>query len=155
MDFTQSLDRKLEEIERPPNLPIGHYIWQINKVPEQDDFESKTTGNKFNRVTVQCVCVEPTDDVDEDDLAAYGKVAGAMNRKSFLFSDPDDDPAAFQRSLFNIRRFLGHCGVDESLTVNEGLSDLMGKTFMGELTHRADPNDPEIVYAEIGKTAEV
>jgi hypothetical protein len=153
MKFSDALDRKLEEIKRPPVLPAGHYIWQITKHPEIDEFESSKTGGTFERVTFNLACVAASDDVDPDDLANYGNVQGAGNRKTFLFSNSPDDKAAFERSEFNLRRFLGHCGVDETLSFSEALAASVGQQFLGELTHRPDPNDPEIIYAEVGRTA--
>lgn len=155
MKFSDALDRKLEEIKRPPVLPIGHYIWQVEKHPEIDEFDSTKTGTKFERVTFSLTCVQASDDVDPDDLADYGNVQGSKNRKTFLFSNSPDDKASFERSMFNLRRFLDHCGVDENLAMNEALAASVGTQVLGELTHRPDPNDPEVVYAEIGKTAQV
>jgi hypothetical protein len=155
MKFSDALDRNLEDIKRPPNLPVGHYVWQVNKLPEHDEFDSARTGTSFERVTFQMTCVEARDDVDPDELGDFGNVQGALNRKSFLFSTDEDDKAAFERSMFNLRRFLGHLGVDESLSISEALSASVGAQCVGEITHRADPNDPEIIYAEIGRTAEV
>lgn len=155
MKFSDALDRKLEEIQRPPVLPTGHYIWQVSKHPEIDEFESTRTGDTFERVTVQVSCVSASDDVDPDDLANYGSVQGATNRKTFLFTNNPEKKADFERAMFNLRRFLGHCGVSEDLAMNEALAASVGQQFLGELTHRADPNDPEVIYAEIGRTAEV
>ena len=155
MKFTDALDRKLEEVKRPPNLPTGHYVWQINKVPDREEFDSSRTGKTFDRITFQLTCVEAMDDVDPDELEEYGNVQGAMNRKTFLFSQDDEDKAAFERSVFNLKRFLEHCGVDESLSLEEGINDAVGKQVVGELTHRPDPEDPEVIYAEVNRTAAV
>jgi len=155
MNFTDALDRKMEEVKRPPNLPTGHYIWQINKVPEQETFESSRTGTTFNRLTFQVACVSAMDDVDPDDLEEYGNVAGTLNRKSFLFTQDPEEKAQFERSIFQLKRFLEHCGVDESLSLLEGTNDVVGNQFVGEITHRPDPNDTEVIYAEIGRTAAV
>lgn len=155
MKFSSALDRKLEEIKRPPNLPVGHYVWQVMKHPEIDSFESRNNGNTYERVTFQLQCVEASDDVDSDDLAEYGNVAGAVQRKTFLFSNSDDEKAAFDRSMFNLRRFLGHLGVDEGISLSEAFAASIGGRCLGEITHRPDPNDPEVIYAEVGRTAEV
>lgn len=155
MNFTDALDRKLEEVKRPPNLPMGHYIWTVSKAPEQESFESRNTGDTFDRITFQVTCVSASDDVDPDELAEYGNVAGAVNRKSFLFTQNPEEKAAFERSMFQLKRFLGHCGVDEDLSVGEALQAAVGTQFLGEITHRPDPNDPEVIYAEIRATAEV
>lgn len=155
MKFTNALDRKLEEIKRPPVPPIGHYIWQVTKHPEIDEFESNKTGGTFERVTFQLAVAQAGDDVDTDDLAEYGNVQGFQSRKTFLFSNNEDDKANFERSMFNLRRFLGHLGVSAGLALNEALAASVGQQVLGELTHRPDPNDPEVVYAEVGKTAGV
>lgn len=158
MKFSEALDRNMEEIKRPPNLPTGNYTWQVKKHPEIDEFESRNTGDTFERITFQLACVSPSDDVDTDELDAYGNVEGALNRKSFLFNTNPDEKAAFDRSLFNIKRFLGHLGLDvdeDGITLSDALAASVNAQCLGEITHRPDPNDPEIVYAEVGRTAEV
>lgn len=153
MRFTDALDRKMEEVKRPPNPPVGHYTWQVKKHPDSDSFESRNTGKTFDRLTFQMSCVAPSDDVDPDDLSEYGDVAGFITSKSFLFDNEDEQ--AFDRSMYNLKRFLEHLGVDESLSLSEALAAAVGAQCLGELKHRPDPNDAEIVYAELGRTAEL
>jgi len=153
MKFSQALDRKLEEIKRPPNPPVGHYVWQVSKHPEVTDFESQD-GKSFERVTFQITAVAPGDDVDPDELKEYGKIDGYISEKTFLFIDSEEDPAGYERSMFNLKRFLGHCGVDESLELGEALAASVGQRFLGELNHQPDKNDPEVVYARVGRTSE-
>jgi len=152
MKFSDVLDRKVEDVKRPPNPPIGHYIWQVKKQPDSEPFESRNTGKTFDRVSFQMACVEATDDVDPDELEEFGNVAGFVTTKSFLFDNEDE--TAFQRSEYNLKRFLEHLGIDESLSLGEALAASVNAQCMGELRHRPDPNDPEIVYAELGKTAQ-
>lgn len=152
MKFTDALDRKVEDVKRPPNPPVGHYIWQVRKHPDTDSFESRNTGKTFDRVSFQMSCVSPGDDVDPDDLAEYGDVTGFVTVKTFLFDNEDE--TAFERSMFNLKRFLDHLGVTEG-ELGEALAASVGAQCMGELKHRPDPNDPEIVYAELGKTASI
>ena len=151
MRFSDSLDRKLEEVKRPPNPPVGHYTWQVNKHPDMEAFESKNSGKKFDRLSFMMTCVEASDDVDPDDLSEFGNVAGFSTTKTFLFDN--DDETAFERSMYNLKRFLEHLGVDESLELSEALAVSVGTQCLGELKHRPDPNDAEIVYAELGRTA--
>lgn len=151
MKFTDALDRKMEEVKRPPNPPIGHYIWQVKKHPETDSFEARTSGKQFDKLTFSMTCIEPSDDVDPDDLADYGNVAGFITSKVFMFDNEDEQ--AFERSMFNMKRFLEHLGVDESLSLSEALAASVNAQCLGELKHRADPQDAEVVYAELGKTA--
>lgn len=154
MKFTDALDRKAEEINRPPVLPKGHYTFQITKEPEIEDFESTKTGDTFDRVTFAMAAVEASDDVDEDELNAFGNVQGQQLRKTFLFNTTDGKDADFDRSMFNLKRFLcEHGGLDEGMTLEELLASCPGVQMLGEVNHRPDPNDPEIIYAEIGRTA--
>lgn len=152
MKFTDALDRRLEDVKRPPNPPVGHYTFQVSKHPENSSFDSKATGKTFDRVEFQMKILEARDDVDPDDLEEYGDVAGFTTRNSFLFDNEDE--TAFDRSLFNLKRFLhDHLGVDPALSVSEALAAAVGAQCIGELKHRPDPNDPEVVYAELGRTA--
>lgn len=154
MKFSDSLDRKLEEIQRPPNPPIGTYQWAVEKTPAYEEFTSKA-GDGFEKLTFLLSCVEATDDVDPDDLAAYGNVQGMKQRKQFFFPTGDDKATEYARSEFNLRRFLDHLGIDETLSLGEAINACVGSQCLAELTHRPDPNDDEIVYAEVGRTAPV
>lgn len=154
MNFTQALDKSLDDVKRPAALPIGHYIWQITKHPEVSSFEGRD-GTQFERVTFNVSCVAASDDVNPGALSAYGNVQGAMNRKTFLFSNSPDDQANFDRTMFNLKRFLGHLGIGAGMSVSEGLAASIGQQFLGQITHRPDPNDPEVIYAEIGRTTTV
>ena len=153
MRFADALDRKIETIERPANMPVGHYSFQVIKHPEFSEFTSRD-GVPFDRITFVCQVASPGEDVDPDDLAAYGPYNKTQLRKQFLVADSAVDQVGHDRSMFNLRRFLEHCGVDdESLSLAEALSATVNAQFFGELTHRPDANDPEVVYQEIGRTA--
>ena len=153
MKFSDALDRTLEEIKRPANPPTGHYVWQIVKHPDIDEFTSNA-GDEFEKATFNIACVEACEDVDTDELEEYGNVIGYRSRKEFLFGDSERDQAGFDQSMFNIRRFLGHCGVDAKLSISEALAGSVGTQFMGELYHQPDKNDTEIIWARVGTTAE-
>jgi hypothetical protein len=153
MRFTDALDRKAEEIQRPPNLPMGHYTFAVKAVPEIEDFESAKTGDTFDRVQFQMACIEAQDDVDEDELTAFGNVSGQTLRKTFLFNTTEGKESEFARSEYNLKRFLvDHLGLDESMTMEELLNAAVNAQCIAEVTHRPDPSDPEIVYAELGRT---
>lgn len=155
--FTDALDRSAEEIKRPPVLPVGHYIWQIDKFPDVEEFTSSRTGDTFERLTFLMTCLSAHDDVDPDELDSFGNVSGQKNRKVFLFNTTDGKEVDYERSEYNLKRFLvDHCGVDEEgKTLGQLLEDAVGAQFLGEIKHRPDPDDPEIVYAEVGRTSAV
>lgn len=153
MKFTEALDRKLEEVKRPPVPPAGDYKMQIVKHPETDSRQSRE-GRSYDVVTFIAQLVEPVE-VDEDELEAFGNITNEQLRKQFLFFE-DAEEKDVERSLYNLKRFLGHCGIDaEGMTLGEALAESVNTQFIGEVKHRPDQNDPEIVYAEIGRTAQV
>ena len=158
MKFSDSLNRRMDDIKQPMPLPIGHYIWAIEKMPDVDTFTSKD-GDEFERVTFQIACAGVAtdfEDVDEDELAEYGDPAGARNRKTFLFNTNPEKENDFDRSLAGLKRFLGHAGMpvdDDSKSLEELIAESIGMQFYGQVTHRLDPKDDEIVYAEVGRTA--
>lgn len=149
--FSESLDRRLEEVERPANPPIGFYSFQITKHPEVDEFES-AAGDPFTRVTFQCKAIEAQEDVDEDDLAEFGDVSGFPCRKVFLFNEAEGKERDFDNSEFQMKQFMMNAGADENASRGEAMAACVNGIFLGELRHRADKYDPDIVYTEIGKT---
>jgi hypothetical protein len=154
MNFTDSLDRRLEDVKRPPVLPVGHYVCAVFKHPDLEDFESKKTGVTFDRVTFTMSVLSPHDDVDPDELAAFGNVSGGKLRHTYLFSRDEDDKANYDRSMYNLKRFLSeHLGLGDDMALNEALAASVGAQCLVEVKHRADPLNPEIVYDEAGRTA--
>jgi hypothetical protein len=156
MNFTESLDRKMEEVKRPPVLPLGHYIAAVKAHPDLEDFESSKTGVTYDRVTFQLSVVAAHDDVDPDELAEYGNVAGVPLRKTFLFSRSEDDKANYERSRFQLRQFLEeHLGMDAGMAFNEAFAACVNAQCLVELKHRPDPENPEVIYAEAGRTTAI
>lgn len=151
MDFNKALDTKASEIERPPLPPIGHYVFQVTKVPVQRESEPW----QFVEFNCRGVAVfEDADDVDADELEAFGKVTSIFTRKSFVFNTEDD--AAFAQTLHQLKTFcLDHLKIEggDKMTVKELLNASVNKQFVGQLNHRPNKNDPEQSFAEIGRTA--
>jgi hypothetical protein len=149
--FTDMLDRKAEDIKRPPLLPVGQYLIQVKKQPEQEE----TTGNDgtlYDVLRFPCAVVEAVE-VDSDELEEYGKVAGAPVRIDFLFNTDPDENAKREGSLNRLKNFLMHLQCfEEGQTVAEGLAASPGSQCMAELSHRPDPNDPENFFLEVKRT---
>lgn len=148
MRFSASLDRNMEEIERPPVLPVGHYIWTV------EDWSTEEVGKDpvWDRLTFNCLCKEATEDVDPDELAEYGKYTGKRDRKVFMFNTESE--ADFARTEFQVRQFLETLGISEG-SLGEALAQAKGRQFIGELRQRPDKNDPEVIFTEIGRTAPI
>jgi hypothetical protein len=150
MNFAEALNVKLDEIKRPPLPPRGHYVWKITKLPEM----GKMKNGEYDTVTFTCSAISPGEDVDTDQLREFGGVKNVTTIHRFLFDN--NDKTKLQRSLFNMKNFLTEhvkidVGADASL--KELLNSATGGTFLGELKYRPDPDNPEIMYVEMGKTA--
>lgn len=154
MRFSDALDQKVSEFERPQNLPIGHYVFQNLRMPDVAEITSKD-GAVFDRITFTCQAISPTDDVDEDQLSAYGDITNTQLRKQFLIPDGEVDFQGYERGRFALRQFISAMGVDEDLPLGEALTEAVGGQFRGLVSHRPDKNDPERVYQEIGTTLPV
>lgn len=150
MRFADALDRRGEEIERPPLAPVGTYLWTVSKMPEMDTI----ADGRFDVVDFQLKCIAPQDDVDPDALAEYGSIAGLSRRHRFLFNTEDE--ANFNRTLFNMKRFIKeHLLVEnfDSIPMKEALAQCVNAQCLASIRWRPDPRDPEIMYDEIDRTA--
>lgn len=149
MNFADALTKAAEDVKRPPNLPIGSYGWIIKSysVEDKDEYEILNFQNQ---------CVQVMDDVDADDLAAFGKAEGTPQRLSFIFnkgSDGESEKRSAQ-TLFRLKRFLQdhvQCW-GEGMNLKDALAEAVNKKFGGYVRWRPDKDDPEIQYAEISKT---
>lgn len=152
MNFNDVLNTKVDSIERPPLIPIGTYRAVVKKIPS---LETSNDG-KFDFVDFSLQLVEAQDDVDQDDLKFFGGLNNTYTRHRFLFNKEDD--TAFKRTLFNLKRFLiDHLQIesDPEKDLKESLNASVNMPCMVFMKWRADKNDPEIQYSEIGKTAPV
>lgn len=152
MRFSDALDRRAEQITRPAVLPRGHYSLAVKKVDQ-----GSVSDGKWDTLEFQCSVIEAVD-VDPDDLEAFGaSPAGEPLRKRFMFNTDPAEARAFEQTMVAVRRFLENCNIgfsaDSDMTLGEGLAAVIGAQFLGECTHRADKQNPENVYTEIGKTA--
>lgn len=154
LNFNDVLKTKVTGIERPPMIPIGHYIGQIVKVPQLAEVGK---DKEYDTCDFPVQLMQPQDDVNLDDLAAYGGLGkhSTVNRR-FMFNKNDE--AAFKRSLFSMRRFLqDHLKVemDDNTELKQALNESFGKQLIVFIKHRQDDRDKENFFAEIAQTAPV
>jgi hypothetical protein len=152
--FADALNREMETIKRPPPLPIGHYIFTVPKMPGAPESLNSQKGD-YEKLTIDVQVVQASDDVDPDELTEFGNVAGTPMRIDFIFNNDPNEEQKFEGTLNRLKRFMEHCGVtySEGDTLGQKLAELVGAQFLGEVKHRPDPNDPEVIYNEVGRTA--
>ena len=149
--FSSLLDRKTEDVQRPPAIPVGIYVARIQKLPGET---RKPEGKAFEILEFPMEILEATDNVDPDDLKDFkGSVTGKVLRHSFLFST--DDEGNFESTAAKMKDFLEkHCGV-EGEDIRELVANSVNAQCLIEVSHRKDQNDAEIVYAQIQRTMPV
>ena len=151
--FADALNRSMDSIKRPPPPPLGHYLMQVAKVPSAPEpmSSAKFTGSKL---TLNVKVLAETEDVDPDELSEFGSVAGIPLRLDFIFNEDPEETAKFEGALNRLKEFMRKCGVDVDTErpLLECLGELANAQFIGQITHRQDPNDPMISYPEIGAT---
>lgn len=137
-NFLEALNTKVSDIARPALLPTGTYIWKISK-PHR---ESTSNDGKWASVEFPCVPVavyEPAEDVDQDEISAYGDLKAGANSIRFMLDLQADGPVAMQKFQWNLRRFLLDTlkveGDDDS-TLKELLAKAIGAEFVAQAAHR-------------------
>ena len=158
MNFQEALNVKVEEIEKPPLPPLGQYIWTVTK-RTIEDVESKKDGTVYDVVNFTLQASQALDSVDPEQLENVGGVSSIVQRLSFMFPRGDDPETEAKRKKTEYRMrvfFENHLGMDISgMNLGEAIDSAVTLQCMGDLKYRPDPNDPEIMYAEIGKTAPI
>lgn len=152
MNFAEIANRKLSDVERPPIPPVGMYRFQITKIPSMESI----ANGAYDKVTFTCQAVEAYENVDEDDLKKFGGTKNVTVTRGFMFDNNDE--TKFAQTLFQLKSFIEkHMQVDgaDKMSISEALNACVNAQFDGEVRWRADKNDKEVNYAEIGKTAPV
>lgn len=149
--FSEALNRPAETIKRPPPPPLGHYIMGVAKVPGAAE-PINTQKFQGSKLTIPIQIISASDDVDMDELEAFGNPAGFNLRLDFLFNEAPGEEMKFESTLNRLKEFCAAAGADvETGTPQEWLMNLPGAQFLGELRHRVNPNDVSEIYPEIGR----
>jgi len=143
MDFSQALDVKVDDIETPPLLPQGTYIWKITKLPVS---ETSSSG-EWSWVSFNCVAIAAEEDVDTDELDAYGSLSGAFGQVRFMAPTDPEQTTEFNRALDQIKKFCLNTlrvEVDGDANLSELLNGAVGCEFYARAVHEIRKNDPDI-----------
>ncbi len=153
MKFTDTLDKEATQIEKPPTMPVGTYVWVVTKHPTYEAERS----DEWEFVEYAVRCVRPTEEVDPDILAEFtakaGKLTDQFNRVSFLFSKTDE--GGFKKTEFNHKQFLTEtlkCWEDGA-SLKQAMAASVNKQFLGWIKWQPDKQNPELMHANIGRTA--
>lgn len=154
MNFASVLDRKAEDIQRPKNLPVGHYIASVKKLPEQ----AKISDGRFDTLDFSLIIQSACEDIDPDELEGFGApVAGQLVRKRFLFNTDPAEERGFDLSMTALKTFLTNLDIGftdgAGMTLGEALNQSVGAFVKIQVTHRADARDASNIFTEVGATA--
>lgn len=148
--FSSALDRAAETIKRPPPAPMGWYRARVTKVP---DAPREIEGKPYEILSIPLALVE-AHEVDDADLAAFGKVEGTPTRIDFVFNTDPNEEQKFESTLNRLKNFCTQLGIDTTEgTPKMWLAQMPNAQLLVEIKHRMDPNDETQVYAEVGRTA--
>lgn len=136
MDFSTALDARVDTFEKPPTLPMGTYTWSVAKVPTV----IVTAKGDWNVIEFSVRGVSAEDDVDQDDLAAFGGAEAAANKVSFMATTEEgaEGDAARKKALYQARMFCEttlQVDVEEGATLREVLDAAMHCQFMAQAIH--------------------
>ncbi len=142
-DFSSILSKAPSDVEKPKPLPVGSYVVVVRGQPKFD----KSTKKQTPYVEFTYGIMAPGEDVDSDDLKAYGPLADKTMRDTYYLTE---------NSLWRLKEMLSNCGLDEDdyETMQEMVEATPGKQLMINIKHEAS-QDGTAVFANVGSTAPV
>lgn len=149
--FADIANKKIEDVERPPLAPQGHYVFTISKPAAVGRIVESAKG-RWEVVEFFATGSQAMDDVDPEDLEKFGGADRVRMTVSFMFPTEEEKQADFQTTEFRFRQFLEHMGMASDISLGQATGECTGHSFVGKVEHRPDPNNAEIFYAEIRKT---
>lgn len=138
MDFSSLLSTRADDIEKPLPLPIGTYVWKVNK-PHR---ETEMARGEYKVIEIPIVPVMPheaSDDVDPDALEAFGSLNQAANSLRYMFPTDPAKQGDVERTLYNLKKFLVDVlcvEAEEGATIKELLALGVGCEFAAQASHR-------------------
>lgn len=136
VDFTNLLEKKIDDVEAPVLLPQGTYLMTIAQYKTGESAQKKTPYVEFELKVVSPVEVE-----DQESLAKVKNLQDKTLKTQFYLSED---------ALFRLKDFLTKTGLPvEGRSFNEILSEIAGAQVVGIVSHRVNPNNTEQVFAEV------
>lgn len=142
---------KLEEIEKPKPLPEGNFQAKINK-HFYEEVKMKDGDVKLKAV-YQVEPVMAYDNVDEEELTAFGDLKKAKLRVEFWF---DPKPGADNQSVqWRVKNFLtDHVGLelDGAVSLEQAMPMAVNNYVGITVKHTRDEKKPDSVFANVEST---
>jgi hypothetical protein len=123
-----------------PKLPVGSYVGLVKGMPRYD----KSTKKQTPFVEFQIQLTEAMDDVDPDELEAFGPFAEKTIPLTFYY----ETEGGFNR----LKAFLNNCGIEDYSNLRVGIEEAPGRTIVVEIKHEHSA-DGQSIYARIDGTA--
>lgn len=140
MNFLDVLNTRAGEIEKPKVFPVGTYCWKVNKA-HKEGTAGKGDWNTVDIPIIPYAVHEASDDVNADDLAAYGSLNSAANSIRFMFSTDPAKSGDVERTAYQLKKFLLdvlRVDGDDNSTIKELLARAVGCEFVAQAHHRVD-----------------
>lgn len=121
VDFSSILNKKVNEVEAPVQLPVGSYLLQVLQYTFGTSQKQQTPYIKF-----EFGVVSANEDVDPEQLAKVKNLQERRLNATFYITED---------SLFRIKDFCEKCGLDVSgdQTLNEMIPQTIGTQVNGIL----------------------
>ena len=151
--FGSILSMPAEDAVRPPTLPRGYYVAVVENFREDKSSQRQTPFTEFQLKVLRPLEKENEEtgemevQVDEDELEAYGDVAGAMINVQFYHTE---------KSVYRLAEFLRHCGVDlgGKKSFEQAIPEARNSQVVIRVTHQSS-QDGEATFARVSRTAPV
>lgn len=141
VDFTKILQKQTASIEKPKPLPIGSYIANNPQLPKFQGIGK----NETPAATFGLVIIAPGEDVDPEQLAAYGEWKGKSVRfNMFLTENSEFRTMEELTNVFGIEQ--------EGKTLGQMFNETINKQCLVHIKHRPSDDGTEMFH-EVEKLA--
>src|SRR5258706_4382755 len=139
-NFSSILDMPFTEWKFP-KLPVGSYVGIVKGMPRYD----KSTKKQTPFVEFQIQLTEAMDDVDSDELEAFGPFGDKTIPITFYYET--------EGGANRLSAFLDNCGLEiTGRQPREVIEEAPGRTIVVEIKHEPS-QDGQSIYARIDGTA--